>query len=361
MLLSGNGRHRRPRPASKIMIVAGVTGAGVAIPLLGTTSAQAATASTWDKIAQCETGGNWSVNTGNGLFGGLQLSEYDWNAYGGKAYAARADLASRTEQIAVAEQVLASIGTEVWSECAGPAALSTHGDDDSGLVPGVLNATGLSSLDFWDTHDQTMVSDSPDPTTAPARTSHGPSATASPSDVPSTDHRHSGWSAGDRHPGRPAEDDRERMTPSPTTSATPGLTETAQPRRDQGATEPAEDGSADQSGPLSPGVAPWDLPTEQPIEQGLTTEHGTPRHAAPRQHDTERQRPSGGSGKHRAPAAEHPDATPGEYTVGIGDSLSRIASRSGVDGGWTDLYHRNKTIVGNDPDLIRPGQQLDLR
>ena len=74
--------------------------------------------SKWDRIAKCESGGNWSINTGNGYYGGIQFDKKTWNAYGGGKYAARADLASREEQIAVAEKVRASRGGYgAWPVC----------------------------------------------------------------------------------------------------------------------------------------------------------------------------------------------------------------------------------------------------
>jgi nucleoid-associated protein YgaU len=79
--------------------------------------AGAAPGSTWDRLAACESGGNWSTNTGNGFYGGLQFTASTWRAYGGAAYAARADLASRSAQIAVAERVLAGQGWGAWPAC----------------------------------------------------------------------------------------------------------------------------------------------------------------------------------------------------------------------------------------------------
>ena len=79
-------------------------------------SAQAATHN-WDGVADCESGGNWSINTGNGYYGGLQFSQGTWGAYGGTAYAARADLASKDQQIAVAERTLAAQGVGAWPVC----------------------------------------------------------------------------------------------------------------------------------------------------------------------------------------------------------------------------------------------------
>jgi hypothetical protein len=71
----------------------------------------------WDAVALCESGGNWSINTGNGYFGGLQFSPTTWLAFGGGAYAPRADLASKSQQIAVAEKVLAVQGPGAWPTC----------------------------------------------------------------------------------------------------------------------------------------------------------------------------------------------------------------------------------------------------
>ena len=71
----------------------------------------------WDRLAQCEAGGNWAVNTGNGFFGGLQFTQGTWETHGGRAYASRADLATREEQIAVAKRVQASQGWGAWPAC----------------------------------------------------------------------------------------------------------------------------------------------------------------------------------------------------------------------------------------------------
>ena len=71
----------------------------------------------WDAVAQCESGGNWSINTGNGYFGGLQFSPTTWLAFGGGAYAPRADLATKSQQIAVAERVLDVQGPGAWPTC----------------------------------------------------------------------------------------------------------------------------------------------------------------------------------------------------------------------------------------------------
>ncbi|MEU7732618.1 transglycosylase family protein [Streptomyces griseus] len=136
MLLNSKGKHRRPSKAARIATLAGVTGAAVAVPLMGATSASAASVETWDAVAQCESGGNWSINTGNGYYGGLQFSQSSWAAAGGTQYASRADLASKDQQIATAEKLLDMQGPGAWA-CAGAGGLTNDGVD-----PGVNTGSG---------------------------------------------------------------------------------------------------------------------------------------------------------------------------------------------------------------------------
>ncbi|MFE1410745.1 transglycosylase family protein [Streptomyces sp. NPDC058746] len=117
MLLSGKGKHRRATKAVRIATLAGVAGAVVAAPLMAAGTASAATASEWDRVAQCESGGNWAINTGNGYYGGLQFSSSTWAAYGGKSYAPQANQASKSQQIAIAEKVLKGQGKGAWPSC----------------------------------------------------------------------------------------------------------------------------------------------------------------------------------------------------------------------------------------------------
>ncbi|MER6534081.1 transglycosylase family protein [Streptomyces sp. 900105755] len=117
MLFSGKGKHRRPSKAVRAIAVAGVTGVAVAAPLMAAGSASAATASEWDAVAQCESGGNWAINTGNGYYGGLQFSASTWAAYGGTQYAAQANQATKAQQIQIAEKVLGAQGKGAWPVC----------------------------------------------------------------------------------------------------------------------------------------------------------------------------------------------------------------------------------------------------
>ncbi|KUN16394.1 peptidase [Streptomyces corchorusii] len=123
------GRHRRYQPnrinRASLTVTAG--GAGLALPLVAAGTADAADAATWNKVAACESSGNWSVNTGNGYYGGLQFTQSTWEAYGGARFAPRADLATRAEQIAVAEKVLDGQGPGAWPVCSVRAALTRGG------------------------------------------------------------------------------------------------------------------------------------------------------------------------------------------------------------------------------------------
>ncbi|WP_033218740.1 transglycosylase family protein [Kitasatospora phosalacinea] len=127
MLFANTPRHRRSTKAEKVIAAAGVASVGLALPLLAATGAAAAPVDTWDRVAQCESGGDWNINTGNGFYGGLQFTSSTWRAFGGGQYAARADQASRSQQIAVAERVLASQGPGAWPVCSKRAGLARGG------------------------------------------------------------------------------------------------------------------------------------------------------------------------------------------------------------------------------------------
>ncbi|MFG2054448.1 transglycosylase family protein [Micromonospora sp. NPDC048930] len=119
-------RHRRTTPrrlAVGALVVGAATGAAA---ILGPAAPASASSVNWDAIAQCESGGNWHINTGNGYYGGLQFSRSTWNGYGGQQYAARADLASRGEQIAIAEKVLDGQGIGAWPVCGKKAGSAKH-------------------------------------------------------------------------------------------------------------------------------------------------------------------------------------------------------------------------------------------
>ncbi|MER6958820.1 transglycosylase family protein [Streptomyces sp. NPDC000618] len=97
--------------------------------LSATGNAAAADSGVWDRIAQCESGGNWHINTGNGYYGGLQFSAGTWRAYGGTAYASTADKASKAQQISVAAKVQKAQGWGAWPTCSARAGASGSAPD----------------------------------------------------------------------------------------------------------------------------------------------------------------------------------------------------------------------------------------
>jgi resuscitation-promoting factor RpfA len=113
-----SGRHRKPTTSNVSVAKLAFTGAvigGGGIALAG--NAAAAPDSEWDRVAACESGGNWAINTGNGYKGGLQFTQGTWTSHGGGEYATSANQATRDQQIAVAERVLATQGKGAWPVC----------------------------------------------------------------------------------------------------------------------------------------------------------------------------------------------------------------------------------------------------
>ncbi|OEJ54527.1 transglycosylase family protein [Streptomyces agglomeratus] len=140
--MAATGRHRRYQPSrinrASLTVTAG--GAGIALPLVAPGAADAASVDVWEKVAACESTNNWQINTGNGYYGGLQFKQSTWQAYGGTAYAPRADLATKDEQIVVAEKVLKGQGPTAWPLCSVRAGLTRGGD-----VPDVAARSGAAA------------------------------------------------------------------------------------------------------------------------------------------------------------------------------------------------------------------------
>lgn len=304
---SANGRHRRPRQAPAIVVAAGVTGSAIAIPLLGAAGAHAADASTWDRVAECESGGMWSADLSNGFYGGLQFSQEVWKSYGGDSYAPRADLASRSQQIAVAEKVLDDQGPKAWPSCA---VISGLGVD--GSLPGVdLGST--PSADPSESADPSASADPSDGASKGAKKTPSGDATAATADTADKDRT-------------PDASDSPSATPS--ASGSSGASDTSD--------APDRSSRAGDTGGRHRGAP-------APEKPGSDRDSG--RHASRGEGDAR------GKG---APAAD------GTYTVRPGDNLWAIADAQKLPGGWTGLYEANKAAVGSDPDLILPGQSLDL-
>ncbi|MFF3767982.1 transglycosylase family protein [Streptomyces sp. NPDC001922] len=325
---SGNGRHRRPRQAPAIFVTVGMTGAGIAMPLLGATGAQAADADTWDRVAQCESGGLWSADAGNGFYGGLQFTQEMWEEYGGRDYAPRADLASRSQQISVAEKVLADRGPEAWPSCATNAGLQEGGeapDVDPGSTepPGPLESLlpldpeysdGASSSGRADDADRAKSGDADDDE-ADGKQREGEKSGDEKSD----------GADGDKSGDDKSDDDKADADRSDKSDGASG-----------GKDGSGKDGS-DQDG------------------------EGTGRHRGSPADEKESGDEERDSGRHASRGEDRADTSAdGRYTVQPGDSLSDIAQEYALPGGWSALYASNEDVVGSDADVIRPGQNLDL-
>ncbi|MGP3984144.1 transglycosylase family protein [Streptomyces sp. KR80] len=279
-----------------------MTGSAIAMPLFAATGAQAADEGTWDRVAQCESGGMWSADTGNGFYGGLQFTQQTWEDFGGRDYAPRADLASRSQQIAVAEKVLAAQGPMAWPSCATNAGLQEAVEGGTSIpdptLPGVPDASGSpQSGDLPDPSDPTGSAPSPG---APAESGAGAPDAGAGGSAPSTE--------------------PEGANGDGSQAGSPG-----------GSTQPPT-GTGRHRG--------------QPAEEGAGADEGEGRDGDDASRDDRADR----TGR---PGAER-------YTVRPGDSLSAIADEHSVPGGWPALYEANQGAIGADPDLILPGQRLDL-
>ncbi|MER5198763.1 transglycosylase family protein [Streptomyces sp. NPDC002884] len=333
-MLSGNGRHRRPRQAPALLVAAGVTGSAIAIPLLAASGASAADGTVWDKVAQCETGASWSADDGDGEYGGLNLTQKDWEAYGGLDYATSADLASRSQQIAVAQKVLAADGIGAWGTCGltsgltqenGALNVDTGVADDSSDSSDSSGSSGLSDLSrglSGSSGSSTSDDSSTGSSDSSADSSGSPSASASsPSSSSSAATDDSGTSGGSGGRSGSTGDDSPTATPEADDSDNSG--------QDEGS---------------------WSLVD--------TSSLGSGRHrgATADEPATKSATDTGVGGTTTASAGRHAAAT---YVVQEGDSLASIADSLGLDGGWRALYAENRDLIGVDPSNIAAGQTLD--
>ncbi|MEU0073182.1 transglycosylase family protein [Streptomyces sp. NPDC006332] len=338
-MLSGNGRHRRPRQAPALFVAAGVTGSAIAIPLLGATGASAATGTTWDQVANCETEGSWSANEGDGYYGGLHIAQKDWDQYGGLDYAARADQASRNQQIAVAEKILADQGVGYWSTCGllnGLTKDSQAADVDTGLGAdtgsGASNDSGSSGLS-----DSEGSSADSSGSGSSSDTSGTPSASASDSPSGSSSDS-SGASDGSSRAGNSAEPGKSGNSGSESSdSQDSGDTSTGTAKQD----DSGDSGNSWRVGGSSSLVDTGALGGGK--HRGGSADEGAAVDAAD----------AGTAGGRHAAGRD-------SYTVRLGDTLESIAGSLDLQGGWRALYEENKQAIGSDPSHISPGQTLGL-
>lgn len=169
-------RHRAPtaiaRRTRRAVVVSLAAGAPVALSLGAAPAANAAT--NWDAIAECESGGNWAIDTGNGYSGGLQFSPSTWRAYGGKG---KASDASRSEQIAVAERVKAGQGIGAWPTCGKRGGSSSSGSSSSGSSSSGSSSSGSTAKADTSDDDATTAKSTAKKSTAKKSTSAKASTT----------------------------------------------------------------------------------------------------------------------------------------------------------------------------------------
>ncbi|MBV6702848.1 LysM peptidoglycan-binding domain-containing protein [Kitasatospora aureofaciens] len=300
MLFVGTGRHRRRTQAEKAIAVAGVAGVGLALPILTATGASAAPASAWDSVAQCESGGDWGINTGNGFYGGLQFTSSTWKAYGGTSYAPQANQADRAQQIAVAEKVLASQGPGAWPVCSKKAGLSKGG---------------------------------------------APASVDTSSDAQPAAQSHAAKPAQPKPAQKPVQQQAQQQTQRPA----------AQPQTQHQA-QPQAGWDADAKVYWYQNNGAWYWTSHQSVYQQYAQYAGQ---AATQYAPAAQSAPAPAP----APAHRAQPAAPQgghDYTVRDGDTLSSIAAAQGVSGGWQSVYDGNHGTVGGDPNLILPGQVLHL-
>ncbi|MFF9124234.1 transglycosylase family protein [Streptomyces sp. NPDC014889] len=337
-MLSGNGRHRRPRQAPALLVAAGVTGSAIAIPLMAAGGASAADGNTWDKVAKCESGGAWSANAGNGYYGGLQLTQDDWEKYGGLDYALSADQASRSQQIAVAEKVLADKGPGAWPTCGllsglGEKSEAAKVDTGVGDTSGSSNSSGKSLTDDLGLSNSSQTPSDSSGSSGSSDAAPGSADSSEPSDSVSTP------------PGT--------STPSPSSPAKKG-------KPGKSDTSPDVAASGSQSPDTSPSAAPESGDTDKSWQVGGTSALvdtgalGGGRHrGGSAVEDLADHHTAASAGRHAARAAD-------SYTVRAGDSLESIADSLDVPGGWDALYAANKGAIGSDPNHISAGQTLNV-
>ncbi|MFF4863782.1 transglycosylase family protein [Streptomyces sp. NPDC001231] len=339
-MLSGNGRHRRPRQAPALLVAAGVTGSAIAIPLIGAGGASAADGNAWDKVAKCESGGAWSADTGNGYYGGLQLTQDDWEKYGGLDYASSADQASRSQQIAVAEKLLADKGPGAWPTCGLLSGLSKKSgaakvDTGVGDSSGTSNSSGKSVTDDLGLSDSSQESSS-DPSGSSDVDPGSTDSSGSPAASPTT------------------------SSPSPSSPAEKG-----KPAESDTSSDVAAGGS--QSPDASPSITPQPGDTDNSWQIGGTSALvdtgalGGGRHrGGSAVEDPADSHAAASSGRHASRGGSARAVVADSYTVRAGDSLESIADSLDVPGGWDALYAANRGAIGSDPNHISAGQTLNV-
>lgn len=372
------GRHARQSAnttTSKIATGATVILGGSLVPVALAGPASAATASEWDAVAECESSGNWSINTGNGFYGGLQFTNETWAAYGGTAFASRADLATKTQQITIAERVLstgyngnAAQGKGAWPVCGvglsqtpyqGPAApppvTPPSTPAPSGNSPAAGSKADLAikyAIGHISSAQYLLGGNGPERFDCSGLTSQA-------------------WkAAGVDFTGSARDSYAQEDLPQYVSGASYQTLSTIKPG-DLIAYNSFSGGHvALYVGPIGPGGA--DLIETNSRHPGSGVNWSKRNDGASGRPDsavTGVTRPApfvaATGGNTGGGSTTPPPATTGSdphqiYTVKAGDYLTKIAKALDVPGGWTALYNLNKDVIGNDPNKLDIGMKLKI-
>jgi len=301
-----HGRHRAPTSTGRTAAKLAVTGLVVGAPLTALAApASAATTGQWDAVAQCESGGNYAINTGNGFYGGLQFTLSTWAAYGGTGAPQNA---SKSAQIAVAERVLAGQGKGAWPVC----------------------GTGLGAANPTPVQAQNRSAPAATPTrTVPTTPAATPTRTV-PSAPAATPTR--------TVPSAPA------ATPTRTVPSAPAATPTRTVPSAPAATPTRTVPSAPPSVRSAPRVvAPSVVGQSTRATEGAgDADADDSTAAAP-----------------RATTPSRDSAAARSYVVRSGDTLAKIAAACQVRGGYQAIFALNRGTIKN-VNLIYPGETLTL-
>ncbi|MDK1326283.1 transglycosylase family protein [Arthrobacter sp. zg-Y1143] len=276
------------RVVRRSLAAAVITGAGAA-GMAGLAAPANASTMDWDALAQCESGGNWATNTGNGFSGGLQFTPSTWAAFGGTGDPANA---SREQQIAVAERVLAEQGPGAWPACTAKLGLTGATADPQAATPAPA---------------QTQVTEQAPVAEAPAQTYVEPQAAAPVAEAPAQTY----------------------VQPQAAAPVEAPVETYVQPQA------PAETYVQ----PQAP-VETYVQPQAEQLPAPTTAENIQVEAAAPIQ-------------------TEAPALSGDTYVIQSGDTLSAIAEKLGIEGGWQALYNANADTIIH-PDLIFTGHTLQL-
>lgn len=359
--------HRKPKGviAKRVLATTAVTGiVGTTLTVASAGTADAASVNTWDRVAKCESGNNWKINTGNGYYGGLQFSAGTWAAYGGTKYASRADLATKTQQILIAEKVLAAQGPGAWPVCSLKAGLTSGGIKPFSVAPKAKTVA---------------------PKKAPAKAKTVSTGTAAKAVAFALAQVGKPYIYGATGPhaydcsGLTQAAWRAAGVAIPRTSEAQwrGLTHVSRSNIRIGDIVVYYSG-ASHVGLYIGGGKVIEAPnprhtirvakmTAQPI-LGIVRPHGSTTGVAKKKappvvvnKGVPSMKMEAAPAVERAPAKRAPTTWGGKaYKVRAGDCLYRIALDHNVKGGWHALYAANRGVVGGDAGLIYPGQVLQL-